>query len=305
MPKTRNGSHNTKPFVIRRARAGDKAAILAFCERTYEWGDYVPEVLDEWLADQRGHLLVATVEDAPVGVAYVVLLTPTEAWLQGLRVHPEHRRKGLAQHFLRHCLDLARQRGAHVARFATSSENVAVHRTAQRAGMRRVAVMWVLEASATSGADAGPSLAPLTLQDWLLVAPHVLTSSTLAQMSGLYGMWDLQTLTADKLRDHLERGQVLGLWEGDQLECTAIILDVDERWSCLSVAFVQATDSYGQALAHALRSHTARLNLEAVEVMLPSASSLHHAFLQAGFELGPESKHEIWIYELAWRGTIS
>jgi GNAT superfamily N-acetyltransferase len=303
MPMPRDRSH--QPFVLRPARAEDKPGILAFCQRTYEWGDYVPEVLDDWLADERGQLLVAAIDGVPVGVAYVVLLAPTEAWLQGLRVHPEHRRKGLAHQFLGRCLDVARQRGARVARLATGSSNVAVHRTVERAGMRRVAVVWVLEASATADADAGLALVPLTLQDWPLVSRYILASSTLAQMGGLYGMWDLQTLSEDILRDHLERGQVFGLWEKDHLTGTAIILDVDERWPCLSLAYVDAANSHGQKLARALRHRPAGLGLEMVEVMVPSASPLHHALLQAGFETAPGSQHEMWIYELDWLGTAS
>ncbi len=75
------------PFVIRPARAADKQAVLAFCAHTFDWGDYLPEVWDEWLADARGQLLVATLDEVPVGVAKVTLLTPGEAWLEGLRVN--------------------------------------------------------------------------------------------------------------------------------------------------------------------------------------------------------------------------
>jgi GNAT superfamily N-acetyltransferase/predicted GNAT family acetyltransferase len=291
------------PFIIRPARAEDKEAILSFCERTYEWGDYVPEVLDEWLADEHGQLLVATVDDVPVGVAHVVLLTPTEAWLQGLRVHPQHRRKGLAGQFLLRCLDLARQRGAYVARLATSSQNVAVQKTTERAGMRHVATVWVLEAPASACPEVGVTWTPLTMDHWPVVASHILTGSALADMSGLYGMWDWQTLTESRLRHHLERGQVFALWENGQIVATAIMSDVDEKHRCLSVAHIEAADGYGPGLAHALRNHAAGLALEAVEAVVPSASPLHDAFLQAGFERGEESAHEICIYELKMERT--
>jgi hypothetical protein len=29
------------PFVIRRAEAADKNQVLAFCEHTFDWGDYL------------------------------------------------------------------------------------------------------------------------------------------------------------------------------------------------------------------------------------------------------------------------
>jgi len=70
--------------------------VLAFCQHTFDWGDYVTLVWDEWLVDPQGQLWIATCDGTPVGMAKVSMLTPTEAWLQGLRVHEQYRRHGLA-----------------------------------------------------------------------------------------------------------------------------------------------------------------------------------------------------------------
>jgi hypothetical protein len=53
------------PFVIGPRRADDRDAVMAFCQRTYEWGDCVPLLWDEWLADEQGQLLVATPSFSP------------------------------------------------------------------------------------------------------------------------------------------------------------------------------------------------------------------------------------------------
>ena len=78
------------PFVIRPARPEHKEAVLGFCTHTYTWGDQVPLVWDELLVDDWGQQPMVTVDDRPVGVAKVSLLTPMEAWPHGLRVHPAY-----------------------------------------------------------------------------------------------------------------------------------------------------------------------------------------------------------------------
>src|SRR5712692_1712753 len=81
---------------VRPARPEDREAVLAFCRQTWEWGDYIEYVWDEWLHDARGVLFVVTVEGKPAGVANMRMLNETDAWLEGMRVDPAHRQQGLS-----------------------------------------------------------------------------------------------------------------------------------------------------------------------------------------------------------------
>ena len=73
---------------VRRARHGDREAVVDFTEDTWPEldGDYIPRVFEEWVdtdgPEQR--TLVATVDGRPVGVLQVVLLSDHEAWAQGM-----------------------------------------------------------------------------------------------------------------------------------------------------------------------------------------------------------------------------
>src|ERR1700730_8035567 len=108
---------------IRPARPEDREAVLAFCSNTWEWGDYIERVWDEWLRDPAGLLLVATVDEQPAGVAHMEMLTAEDAWLEGLRVDPQFRHQGLAR-ALNEGLQLeAMRRGATRARLAVESTN--------------------------------------------------------------------------------------------------------------------------------------------------------------------------------------
>ena len=52
----------------RPAREDDREAVLAFCARTWDDGDYIQYVWEDWLRDTSGALLVATLAGRPVGL---------------------------------------------------------------------------------------------------------------------------------------------------------------------------------------------------------------------------------------------
>ncbi len=293
------------PFVIRPARAADKQAVLAFCAHTFDWGDYLPEVWDEWLADARGQLLVATLDEVPVGVAKVTLLTPGEAWLEGLRVNERYRGHGLGWQVHGRCLQVARELGADVARLATHSRNLPVHAMTARSGMRHVASAFSLVAPALPADQDVASLAPLDLQDWSQVARRILRGPTLAEMHGLYGAgWTWETLSEAKLRTHLERGQVLALRDDrGATTAAAIVMDSEPRWKSLPVAHVDGSVAHAAALARGLRRHAASLCLDKVEAMVPVSPGLREAFGEAGYENDLEADTSIRIYEMDWKGA--
>src|SRR5215208_4010782 len=92
------------PLVVRRARAGDRDAVLAFATRTWDGWDYIPHAWPVWLEASDGVLLVASAGSAangglsvdadgepladgqPIAISRVALLSPTEGWVEGIRV---------------------------------------------------------------------------------------------------------------------------------------------------------------------------------------------------------------------------
>ena len=82
-------------FAIRPARTEDIKQIIPWTSDTFSWGDYVPERLPVWLDDHNSTVLVATIEDEPVGLVHGLMLSSNEAWLEAARVQPDHRRTGL------------------------------------------------------------------------------------------------------------------------------------------------------------------------------------------------------------------
>ena len=113
---------------VRSARPEDKDTVLAFCTSTWDWGDYIDRVWDEWLVDPQGELFVAVTDGRPTGVAHLRMITAMDAWLEGLRVDPDYRQQGIAKALNVAMLEGALRRGATNARLVTESTNTgAIH----------------------------------------------------------------------------------------------------------------------------------------------------------------------------------
>src|SRR5437868_12964361 len=113
-------------FVFRDALGSDRGEVLALTANTWEDGDYIQWVYDDWVGDAMGRFLVA-VESASERVAAIdklSFLSPTEAWFEGLRVHPDYRGRGLASSLQRYMIGEARRLGAETVRFVTVVDNL-------------------------------------------------------------------------------------------------------------------------------------------------------------------------------------
>lgn len=311
-------------LTIRPARAEDRPAVEHICAHTWEWGDYLPDVWEEWLADPRGVLQVGEIDGRVVAVNKITFHQPDQAWLEGMRVDPEVRRQGIARQFVVHDLTYARERGARVVRLATGHSNTAVHTLAAQFGMRRVNEGSLFEAGARPEAPAPAILGPEHAARVLAFIRH---SPVLAHTHGLYDCgWAGRSLDDRAVASMLAAGPAVVRWAatgerpadlpGDnpaaehllarlspagELEALATMLfwagDEDVWIGYADAAPGQADPAAAAAgLAAALRGHAARLRAGKAKAMLPAIDWLSGAFRAAGFEQG-DWKGELWTFE--------
>ncbi len=221
------------PIAVRRARAADRAAVLAFATHTWEGWDYVPQVWDAWLAAADGILLVACAAGAatgadgtaiadrqPVAMSRLALLAPGEAWVEGIRVDPAVRGREVATNLQVAELAWAAAHDVRVVRYTTGQDNEASHRLGARHGFLRQADRrsYGPRRDAGSGDEVRPAdpsaLRTLDVQAhateverwWRLVAndPTFIAGDSLYEPRG----WAFQRLDADRFAAHVRRGEV-------------------------------------------------------------------------------------------------
>ncbi len=312
--------------VVRPARAEDRDAVLAFCARIWEGHDYIAYVWDAWLADPRGALLVAVERGSgrPVGVVHVRMASDDEVWMEGIRVDPDARRRGIGRLLSTAALAAARERGAKVARLMISRANTVSQQLAAGFGYAKVAEMVRYEApalesaelqedegaegadEATSDGESGPMLdvapgARLTIpgaDDFERVWAWLEGSSLLPLSGGLgFGDWAARALTEPDLRAALAAGRVWLLEEWEAIQALAILEErppysPDERGR-LHLRYVDGASEGIGRLALVLREEAGLRGLGSVTLWLPDLLILRDAMAGAGYEADDTP---MWVY---------
>jgi hypothetical protein len=130
----------------------DKPAMMEIASRIWEGFDYLPAVFDEWVADREGEFAAVALDGKLVGCGKLTFLTPTDAWLEGLRKDPEVHEKGLGTRVALYFFSrLADRRDLTSIRFSTYVKNHASIATNERLGFRRRTVLSVKAWEGTRG----------------------------------------------------------------------------------------------------------------------------------------------------------
>ncbi len=278
------------PTEIRHARPEDREAVLAFCVQTWEWGDYIEHVWDEWLHDPRGKLFVATIDGQPVGVANIRMLNKTEAWLEGMRVDPAFRQQGIASALWDAQLAEAIRRGATIARLITESTNAAAIRLLERGFMRRVGAFTLFRAlpvTAPSKRQYGletPALANVTDLDDII--NYLNASNIFPAVGGLYYQgFTAYSITSELLAEKVAAEQMYILRRWDRLDGLAIAEPRQgHREKHLSIGYIDGTTESISLITYALRCRLSDLGLESVSANVPDLMMVRDAFVGAEYE---------------------
>jgi ribosomal protein S18 acetylase RimI-like enzyme len=283
-------------LTIRPARADDRAAMERICAQTWEWGDYVPQVWDDWLADtarscedEGGILIVGELAGRVVALSKITCQARGQVWLEGMRLDPDYRRRGIAGQFLDYSLAYAREHGARVVRLGTGHHNTAAHILAARADMERVGscVYWLADPLFSDGLAGPPEISLLTLEDEAMVQTFLAECGVLAHTRGLYSVdWVWQELSVGDVKSLLERGQVVAWSTPDGQLAALATIHADREGDELWVGFADGEPDAVTQLARAIRMQAAQLGAERVQAMVPDLTWLREAYRAAGYGPG-------------------
>jgi len=125
-------------LVCRPALPMDTPHVLELTRTIWEGHDYVPLVWQEWLRDPQGLLAVAEFGGRVVGISKLSRLSPSEWWLEGLRVHPHFQGRGIASHLNDYLLAYWNSHEGKILRLVTSSLRLQVQHLCQRSGFKKI-----------------------------------------------------------------------------------------------------------------------------------------------------------------------
>lgn len=278
---------------IRRARTEDREAVMTFCANTWEGGDYIEHVWDDWLNNPEGRLLVATTGDQPIGVGHVHFLNQIEAWIEGIRVDPEFRQHGIGSRLHESLLIEAMAHGSTVARLLTESTNTGAMKIFERSLMEQVGAFVPFRGlplstpSPRQGAVEAPTLA--TLDDLNDIIDYLDQSNTFPLTGGLYYKgFTAYRISDSLLKAKLEAGEVYLLRRWDRLDGLALLEERQRHQGekHLFVGYIDGTTESISLIAYALRQEAATRNLAFVSANIPDLMMIRDAFIGAEYETG-------------------
>ncbi len=104
----------------------------------------MPQVFDDWLADPKSHTYGVEADGRIVAIGNMRLVDDRKTgWMEGLRVHPDYRKRGLADMLTRHFVDLGTSLKVKRLRYSTGRNNRASLRLAKNTGFKRLLKMSV------------------------------------------------------------------------------------------------------------------------------------------------------------------
>jgi GNAT superfamily N-acetyltransferase len=267
-------------LLIRRARPSDKRDVLSAVRTVWGGQDRIPDVFDSWVTHRTGPFFVAESGGRVVGMGKLTVTSRTEAWLEGGRVAPRWRRRGVATALIAHRIAYARERGFRVVRFSTASDNTPIHRAAKRFGFKRIGVLSRRAAAAKPGVST-------------LRASGVQAGAVVRRVGPLVQLghgWEWREITSGDVRSAIARSRVL---VSDRTVGAAAVLGAPYDGT-LMVAAVGGRPGPLADLLRALRSEASRRGLEDVSLFV-SSSGEGRAARSAGYRR-PWSG-EVYLFE--------
>lgn len=152
-------------LVIRKASAADTGDLAEISRNTWDGHDYLEEVSKVWLKESG--FVVGEVENRVIACGKITAMPGRVAWLEGLRVHPEYRGKGMGKLMSEKVLQLALDKvdtGEFSSiEFSTYIGNVESRAMAEKQGFQITELFHVVGRENLSDSDLHVSVSETTL----------------------------------------------------------------------------------------------------------------------------------------------
>lgn len=288
-------------LVCRPALPMDTPTVMEMVRTIWDGEDYIPSVWQSWLEDPRGLLVVAELAGQLVGLARLTLLTPAQAWMEGMRVYPPLQGQGIASHLHDYLLDYwLRIYSSHpgaVLRLITNAKRKAVQHLCERTGFHKRAEYVPYQASIL--AEPCPVFEPLGAGEIPLACERARQNPALPPSLRLV---DLSWQWAEPEECLLEAAvaeKKAWWWRGRE----GLLTIVEDRETNEKIPYIGLVVCQPERLADLLgdyRRLAALLGYAQVNWWAPTYAPAEQALLSAGFTLAWDGS--IYLYE-KWPGT--
>ncbi len=288
-------------ITLRKATVSDKPRIAEISSQIWDGEDYVPDVIDDWLTDPSGEVIVAIVDGKLISFARRSYLLPRYVWFEGARTDPMYRNSGVAQEISRCFLESVRREGADLIGLSTYIDNEASIHIIEKNGFQKVASYVYIEA----GNDApvkregrrSASVFPVTPKEAI---PFIRDSQFLHASNGHFPHgWKFYPYERDPKQVLSKMEHVLGIKEEDRLIALLCVGKSLRHEGEFTIDFIDGRlDALEDLLRHGLYLAAQH---QVVEMMAPKDETAQAPILsilkRMGFAVWNDFAPDVFVYE--------
>ncbi|AOW98617.1 hypothetical protein BJP34_03380 [Moorena producens PAL-8-15-08-1] len=282
-------------FQIRLAQISDVEPILDFCQYTWEnQNDYMHLVLEKRINNPDRKVFVVTLDDIPVAMQEIVMLSKQEAWLSALRVDRRYRRRGLSKLLDAHTNKYLSQVNVPILRYCVLSDNELMLKIISRRGDKKIDISSLCKADPI--ASSTNQLIQLDLKAFDEIWSLIINKSLLYQKTPFYTQLIItcQTITPELLKKCLLGGKVFGLIQNKKLRGIAIQTYSELSEEEFYIGYLHGEPEILTVLLCELCKLAYSLGKSVVKGLFPLNDSFGNALYQAAFQRINQA--EIGIY---------
>lgn len=291
----------TEP-TFRPAVLADRERILEIAAQTWDGEDYIPEVIDQWLAPGPAQVIVATLDGRLAALARYDRTFPGYAWFEGLRTDPAHQNRGLGKALTGHLIARARADGASRIGLSTYVDNYPSQRVVESYGFRRVATFVDCSADVEAVAAQARASSSAVMASREEAAACILESSALRLGQGfLPHNWRFYPFARDPKLALGYMAHILAIRDGNGLAALLCVGDATPHGaSAFSIDFLEGDpDALLVLVRHALTFARGARYIEAMAPSWEGTAGVGLEVLQAlGIKPWYDGKEDVFVYEL-------
>lgn len=288
-----------EPIKLRTAQPHDKAAIANLASKIWEGEDYLAQNFNNWVKQEHGRFIVAYAGDRLVGCNKLTRFGAEEWWMEGLRVDPEWRGKGIARLLHENIIkivEFGRLTGS--LRLATDGENLPVHRLALNSGFHHISRHKLYKAAiktAKSSKSDTPSpfevvktAEKATIEAWFEQSAHFEACHGLFEDN-----WKWYEIMP-RLDDLLEDGRIYW-WRSAEEGPEGVVIVHHRDKKTLVLNYCETTGDDWAGLLSDVRELGRSYKVGLMKSKPPATAEIESAFPDTGWEIDYDL--EMWVFE--------
>jgi ribosomal protein S18 acetylase RimI-like enzyme len=282
-----------RDLIIRKTKELDRETVFKFTKNTWGGNDFIQEVWDEWMSDRRGIFQTALLDDRPVGIDKVTVLSPGELWLEGLRVDPKYRGRGIAKALTKRSVQEAIKRGAKIIRLSTGSSNRISRQISEGYGFRYLGGFEHYIARTLHTKPYARKVRQSSRKEVSQVWELFYHSKMYKRTHGLYSSgWTFTKLDRRSYRRLLKTGAIYTAEIGQVTYASIFARKRSQGIPCIAFVAYQS-EEYLPRFFQDLRRVAGKMGFKQVWMVLPKKKMLREAAFEGGFKNSYGNFHTI------------